>query len=102
MYLPPIYHMIEICVTRALRYLINSFACVILNNKFTPRSSELKFQYCNTRYFTQAVVTDKFIATRNYSGICFDYREIYLLNNVRTHVLYYSQDKWLSFLDCSS
>lgn len=41
MYLPPICHMIGICVTRALRYLINSFACVILNNKFTPRSSEL-------------------------------------------------------------
>lgn len=81
MYLPPIYLMIEVCVTHALRYLINSFTCVILNNKFTPRSVELKFQYCDTRYFTQAVVTDKFMATRNYFGIYFGYCNIYLLNN---------------------
>lgn len=38
MYSLPIYFMFGICVAHALRYLINSFACVILNNKFTPRS----------------------------------------------------------------
>lgn len=67
-----------------------------------PHSVELKFQYCDMRYFTQAVVTDKFMVTKNYFGIYFDYRNIYFLNNVCTHARRYTIQVVIIFhLDCS-
>jgi len=57
-YSSPIYFTIYY-VTRDVILLIVSLAWFSIIN--LRHVAELKFQYCDTRYFTQAVVTDKFI-----------------------------------------